>query len=200
MRPACTGPTGISYTPVPSTVTNGKRAVDCECRCAARRRARMGCQSRGQCAWRTSRRGRGCPIGRMPYRSRHFPLEPAGRERQIRQRGHARDRLRAATHSSSTRRSGRPARNRYTTRSRSPSSWAAINASRKPVVKSSSALSARASSAVSGAATRSGAHRNRSDVARRGGEQVGQRTRGDPQRDRGGDADHAVPPPPSRAP
>ena len=92
---------------------------------------RIGCQFSGQWAWRTSRRGRGCPTGMMPNRSaisRSNRL--AGNESSASDGTRGRRRVRLTC--SSTRRSGVPARNRYTTRSKCSSSWAATKARRKP--------------------------------------------------------------------
>ena len=130
MSPACTGPTGISYTPSPSTVRNGKRPLAAKSG-GGPALARIGCQSCGQCAWRTIRRGRGCPISSIPYRSIiSRSKRPAGNDRCARERSAGVSR--GSVRTSSSRRSGIPARNSDTIRIASPSSWAATNASRYP--------------------------------------------------------------------
>lgn len=57
--PACTGPTGISYTPVPSTGRKENPPLSEANLAWAAASWRIGCQSVGQWSCSTSRRGRG---------------------------------------------------------------------------------------------------------------------------------------------
>ena len=125
ISPACTGPTGISYTPGPSTVTEREGPVSRRSPVRAPASARIGYQSCGpvDVADQPARQWDG-RSGRMPNRSRiSRSNRPAGKDRTP--ASEAPGRLRAsATHAARCGGPGQPARNRYTTRSLSPSSCA----------------------------------------------------------------------------
>ena len=69
--------------------------------------ARIGYQPRGQCWWRTSRRGSGWSSGSDAVQVAHLALEPPGGERDAGQARHRRVRSGRCASTSSTRRSGR---------------------------------------------------------------------------------------------
>ena len=116
IRPACTGPTGISYTPVPSTVRNGKPSVAAKS-VRPRRRGASGASLRASARAGPGGAGRGWPSGAMPNRSCiSRSNRPAGNDSYA---SDGSDGLSAGTMQCRVRRGGRaaPARNRYTTRS-----------------------------------------------------------------------------------
>ena len=82
MSPACTGPTGISYTPGPSTVQERERAaVGRTSAAAARRRGASGTSPRASAGG--ARGGRaGMTGGHDAEQVAHLSFEAAGRERQ----------------------------------------------------------------------------------------------------------------------